>query len=241
MTDVVACAVVPLLPCAAAEATIDFLTSLGFEVTHHQSEPYLSLAVRLGDAELHYVDVPEGLQFARESGGCMVMADAIDEYHHAFTEGMRRRYGKVLATGQPRVSRLRPGQTRFQVIDPTGNYILFIRRDEPTHLDYGGAPSLHGLAREVDNARILRDFKMDDHAAAAALDAGLSRFGGTADTRVMAEALAVRAELAVALGERDRAVQLTRQIEELDLTETDRVALRGQLDSAAALVRWLDG
>jgi hypothetical protein len=42
---------------------------------------------------------------------------------------------------------------------PSGNSIIFIQRDEPTELEYGGSKQLQGLARVLDNVRILREFK----------------------------------------------------------------------------------
>lgn len=241
IAGVPAATVAPFLPCASAASTIDFLGALGFEVLYHQSEPYLSLAVRLGDIGLQYVDVPEGLAFATEPGGCLVTVDDVAEYHAAFTGALRARYGRVLVDARPRISRLRAGQERFQVIDPTGNCLLFVNRYEPMNLDYGGSTALHGLAKEIDNVRILRDFKLDDQMAADALDDALHRFRDTAETRDVVQALACRAEVAVALGDREQAARLADEIDGLDLGEHDLIALRRDLESADALVRWLDG
>ena len=73
------------------------------------------------------------------------MVDAVAPYHAAFTEAMRRTYGKVLVKGLPRITRYRPGASRFTVMDPSGNSIVFIQRDEPTELEYGGSKSCKGL------------------------------------------------------------------------------------------------
>ncbi|MDW5328297.1 hypothetical protein [Plantactinospora sp. KLBMP9567] len=74
--------------------------------------------------------------------------------------------GKVLVKGLPRITRFRPGASRFTIVDPSGNSIVFIRRDEPQDLEYGGSKQLTGLAKVLDNARILREFKTDDRVPA---------------------------------------------------------------------------
>lgn len=69
-------------------------------------------------------------------------------------------------------------------------------------LEYGGSKRLQGLARVLDNARILREFKTDDRAAFRALNSGLRRHGDPAPTVEQAMALAGLIELSVALGNR---------------------------------------
>ncbi|MCT7656818.1 glyoxalase [Mycobacterium deserti] len=231
---------IPLLPCVAPGDTLDFFTALGFEVTYNQTRPYLYLSLRRGDVELHYGKPPAGLDPAEEcSGGCLVMTDDVAGYHRAFSEALRARYGKVLAKGRPRITRYRPGQTRFTTVDPSGNNIVFISRDEPIELEYGGSKKLTGLAKAIDNARILRDFKTDHRAAARALDSALKRHRATASPRDVARALANRAELAVALGDRDRAIQIAEELRNFPLTEQDRAELADDLSAAVDLQRWL--
>jgi catechol 2,3-dioxygenase-like lactoylglutathione lyase family enzyme len=192
----------PLLPCTSADETLAFWRALGFTVTYEQRRPYLYLALRCSGFELHYSRAAAGLDPALETtGGCLVMVDAIGPYHAAFTAAMREAYGKVLAKGLPRITRHRPGASRFTVMDPSGNSIVFIQRDEPAELDYGGSKQLKGLARVLDNARILREFKQDDRAAFRALNSGLRRHGDTASPVEQATAFAVLIELSVALDE----------------------------------------
>lgn len=153
---------VPLLHCASPDETLDFYRSLGFEVTYEMRKPYLYLALRYSGFDLHFGKSAKGLDPADEdSGGCLVMVDAVAPYHAAFTKAMRQAHGKVLATGRPRITRYRPGASRFTLIDPSGNNIVFIQRDEPMELEYGGDRKLPPLARALDNARIYREFKKD--------------------------------------------------------------------------------
>ena len=115
---------VPLLPCVSADDTLGFYRSLGFEVTWDQRKPYLFLALRFSGFELHFGRAPRDTDPAQESScGCLVMVDAVAPYHAAFTRAMRQAYGRVLATGQPRITRCRPGASRFTLVDPSGNSI----------------------------------------------------------------------------------------------------------------------
>ncbi|MDI9900025.1 hypothetical protein QM716_09160 [Rhodococcus sp. IEGM 1409] len=130
--------------------------------------------------------------------------------------GVESHYWKVLAKGAPRIARSRPGHSRFTVVDPSGNNIIFIQRDEPEDLEYGGSKSLKGLARVVDNARILREFKNDDPTAAQVLDIGLRRFcdAGAVD---LVKALTARAEIAIAPGEAEIARKMRDAVDAVTL------------------------
>jgi hypothetical protein len=186
-------------------------------VTYNQIRPYLYLSFKRGDVELHFGKPPSTLDPSEErSGGCLVMTDDVARYHRAFTEALRARYGKVLSTGRPRITRFRTGQTRFTAVDPSGNNIIFISRDEPAELEYGGSKKLTGLAKVIDNARILREFKTDDVAAARALDVGLRRHRASAPVRDVARALVDRAELAVVLGDEARARELAAELHAIE-------------------------
>lgn len=234
---------IPLLPCVAPAETLEFFTSLGFEVTYEQTRPYLYLSVKRGDVELHFGRPPSTLDPTEErSGGCLVMVDdteSLQALHAGFTHALRRRYGKVLSKGRPRLTRLRPGQTRFTAVDPSGNRLVFISRDEPAELEYGGSAALTGLAKVIDNARVLRDFKTDDVLAARALDVGLRRHRAAAPTRDVARALAARAELAVALGDGARAKAIAAELQTIELSDADRAELADELAAAANLDSWI--
>ncbi|MET7423244.1 glyoxalase [Dactylosporangium sp. NPDC005555] len=214
---------VPLMGCVAPEETTAFWRSLGFAVTYEQRRPYLYLAFEWRGIALHYKQAPGGIEDAREDlGGCLVMVDSVAPYHAAFTEAMRRSYGKVLAKGLPRITRFRPGASRFTVMDPSGNSVIFIQRDEPVEVEYGGSKRLEGLAKVLDNARILREFKQDDKAAFRALNSGLRRHGDTATTVERALALAALIELSTALEEPERVAEWGDRLGRLELTADER-------------------
>ncbi|MFD3743458.1 hypothetical protein [Nocardia sp. NPDC058633] len=141
------------------------------------------------------------------------------------------------ATGCPRITRFRSGQSRFTLVDPVGNSLIVIQRDEPEQLEYGGSRGLAGLARVLDNARTLRDFKNDDRAATRVLEVGLHRFGATADSVDRARAYAALAELAVAAGDPDRLARWKSALDAIDLTPDERTTIAA--DASELLAAWL--
>ncbi|MFG1914735.1 glyoxalase [Micromonospora sp. NPDC048898] len=232
--------VVPLLHCAAPEETVAFWRALGFEVAFEQLKPYLYLAFTWSGLQLHYGPAPKDLDPAKEtSGGCLVMVDEVAAYHAAFTEAMRRSYGRALVKGLPRVTRYRTGASRFSIVDPSGNTIVFIQRDEPKDLEYGGSTDLQGLTRVLDNARILREFKMDDRAAYRALDSGMRRRAEGAPAVEQAMALAGLIELSVALDKADRVPEWGARLRALSLTPAQRTQVEQYVADPALLTPWM--
>ncbi|CAN5638530.1 hypothetical protein BH10ACT9_BH10ACT9_39710 [soil metagenome] len=230
---------VPLLPCCTVDDTVDFYEALGFTVQSRQDRPYLYLALRLDDVDLHFKEASATVDRAEENtGGCLVLVDDVVPFHARFAEGLRQRYGRVLATGLPRLTRLRPGQTRFCLYDPSGNCVIVINRDEPD-IEYGGSSELSGLAKAHDNVRIFRDFKNDDVLAARALDTALGRYRTDAPRLDVARALADRAELAIVLGEGGLADQLRTELAAMTLTSDEQTQLAGELAALDEIERWL--
>ncbi|WFE99804.1 glyoxalase [Micromonospora sp. WMMD964] len=230
---------VPLLPCPTPEETLAFWRALGFEVVYEQLKPYVYLAFTFSGFQLHYGPAPKDLDPAREaSGGCLVMVDAVAPYHAVFADAMRSTYGKVPAKGLPRISRYRAGTSRFSVVDPSGNTITFIQRDEPKDVEYGGSKELEGLARVLDNARILREFKMDDRAAYRALDSGMRRRAEDAPVVEQAMALAALIELATALEKADQVPEWGARLRSLSLSLEQRTQVEGYVADPTVLEPW---
>lgn len=227
---------VPVLPSSDLTRTLDFYRTLGYTVTHEQTRPYVYGAIAAHDCELHFTAASKN---SGQPTGCLVMVDDVAGRHRVFTEALRARYGKVPAEGFGRITRFRPGQSRFTLIDPDGSSIIYIQRGEPRKLEYGGSENLDGLARVLDNARILRDFKNDDKSAERALEAGLRRFGAEASRIERARALAALAELAVALAKPDKAAARRADLTALELTDAERAELATDLDAASDLAEWL--
>ncbi|MEU8257118.1 glyoxalase [Micromonospora inaquosa] len=232
--------VAPLLHCTAPEETVAFWRALGFEVAYEQLKPYVYLAFTWSGFQVHYGPAPKDLDPTKEtSGGCLVMVDAVAAYHVVFTEAMRRSYGKVLVKGLPRMTRYRAGASRFSIVDPSGNTIIFVQRDnEPKDLEYGGSKELEGLARVLDNARLLREFKMDDRAAYRALDSGMRRRAEDAPVVEQAMALAGLIELATALDKGDRVPEWGIRLQALSLTPQQRTQVEQYVADPAILEPW---
>ena len=231
---------IPVLPCVDPETTRDFYSALGFESTYYQTKPYLYLAFSWRGLELHFGAPAANMVIDNEdSGGCLILVDEVAPYHAAFKAALKQHLGRVPTSGRPRLTRLRPGATRFTLVDPSGNNIIVIRRDEPD-IEYGGAAHLKGMAKALDNARILHDFKNDDVAAFRALTSALRRPKETDTDLERAQALAFLIELAPTAGAGDRVDDLVGDLRALGLPAealdtvvdavADPAALRALLD-----------
>ncbi|MEU8759387.1 glyoxalase [Streptomyces sp. NPDC048659] len=230
---------VPVMPCVSVDETLEFYQALGFAVIHEQRRPYVYLAFEWSGFQLHFGAAPKGFDPTTEDGGgCLVVVDDVAAYHAEFTRAMRAAYGKVLAKGRPRITRFRPGASRFTLVDPAGNGIIFIQRDEPKELEYGGAKSLTGLAKAVDNARIFAEFKNDDRTALRVLTTALRKHGDTAPAPEVAAALATLIELATALEETGQVAEWRERLAALDLTDAEQREVEAGLRGAADLDLW---
>lgn len=230
---------VPQLWTSDLAGTLEFYKTLGYTVTHEQTRPYVYGAVEDHGCALHFVPAPKDTEVPAERTGCLVMVDDVAHRHQDFTAALRNRYGKVPAKGLPRITRFRPGQTRFTVVDPAGNQLIYIQRDEPPKVEYGGSKELTGLAKALDNARILRDFKIDYPAAFRVLEVGLGRYRAEAPRLDVARALAALAELAVALDDPGRAEPFRAELRAMELSASERASLAGELRASDDLASWL--
>jgi hypothetical protein len=230
---------IPLFPCQSLEVTLEFYRALGFEVTHEQTEPYLYGAVRHGEVELHFSSL--SVYGAHKAfGASLVFVSEIERDHQGFAGGLRTHYGKVPTAGLPRIGRLYKERTRFNVFDPNGNLLIYIDRRE-ADADYTWSDEgMSGLAQALDNAIFLRDTYANDKAAARALDIALKRFVD-ADPLDRALALAARAEIAVALGEMERAHAVRLELQQISLSAEERERYRDELEAAEQLERWIEG
>lgn len=226
---------IPALPCVELGSTLEFYGRLGFEVTYQQRTPNPYAATRRGGAQLHFFGL-KGLTPQTAYSCCLIIVDEVEKLHEGFTKVLRGVYGKVPVRGAPRITRMKPGQSRFTLVDPSGNSLMFIRRDEPERYGDDDVEGTSLLARALKTARRLRDFKSDDVAAAKVLDGALKK----ADAGTMLErarALAARAELAVALGDAARAQSLVQDIDGLSLSGPEREVLKTDLEAIDRLVR----
>ncbi|HEY8600858.1 MAG TPA: hypothetical protein VIL85_20645 [Thermomicrobiales bacterium] len=227
---------VPLLPCQSLDETLDFYQALGFEVTHRQRSPYLYAAVQRGGVELHFSSL-KVYGAGKSIGAYLVFVTGVADYHRAFADGLRLLYGTIPTAGVPRLTRLRPAQTRFILFDPSGNMVIYIDRDE----EWAGYDTLgeerSALALALENANFLRDTYANDAAAAKVLDAALIRPGVTTPLD-RARALAARAELAMAMGDEAGMQSRQRELRQIGLSAGETEQYRHELQAADYLERW---
>lgn len=231
--------IIPVLPCVSLDETVTFYRALGFEVTREQTTPYFWGEVRRDGIEIHFTRI-KGHDPSVTSNLCLVMVDEVRKLHAGFVEQLRKSYGRLPVAGLPRISRGRSGMTRIKAVDPAGNAILFIQRDEAPP-DYEGDPeesaSWSPLAQALQMAVWLRDLRgHDDAAAARVLDVALARHPPS-PTLDYARVVAARAELAVALGDMDRFRALSADLRQAPLTDEEREEYREEFEAAVELGR----
>jgi catechol 2,3-dioxygenase-like lactoylglutathione lyase family enzyme len=231
-------ATIPLFPCKALKETLDFYRAIGFEVTYQQEEPYLYGAVQRDAIQLHFSTLTTyGAKNA--FGATLVFVPDVGAYHRDFADGLRTHFGRIPTAGLPRITRLPPKATRFKLFDPTGNLLIFINQDETDAGYEWSGEELSPLAEALENAIFLRDTYANDEAAARVLDKALAQQHTTANPLDLARALAARAELAVALGDTERATAIRQELRETSLSDEERARFRGELEAADQLERWI--
>jgi hypothetical protein len=167
------------------------------------------------------------------------MVPEVEQLHETFAGALRGAYGKLPVAGIPRITRMKPGQSRFTVVDVAGNSLVFIKQGAPEEDETAGdaiAPrdGESRLVRALRLAARLRDFKTDDAGAAKVLDVALAH-AGPADPLERARALAARIELAVVLADSARAAALRAELAALPLSEAQREEIGRELDRAREL------
>ncbi|WP_280337439.1 glyoxalase [Nocardia wallacei] len=223
---------IPVLWSGDLPVTLEFYRALGYKVTDEQSRPYAYAVLHRDGYQIHLGPTPKQAGSAEEAYvGCLVMIDDAARRHAEFSAALREHYGRVPARGAPRITRFRPGQPRFTVVDPAGNSIIYIEHGEPD-LEYGGSRALAGLARVLDNARILRDFKSNEAESIRVLEVGLRRFGHSATPLERGRACAMLADMHSAAGDVEQAAGRRRELAALALADDELAALRAEFPGA---------
>lgn len=223
---------IPIFYCKSLDPTLGFYEALGFEITYRQAAPYLYAAVTQGEVNIH---------FSRRAKGalCLVFVPDVTVLHQTFADALRSMGGRVPTAGTPRIARLRTGQTRFHVVDPAGNTLLYVNQYEPeSEYDVTAYQSQSALEQALENAVFLRDVYADDRAAARVLDLALAR-NSTAARLDRARVLAARTELAIALEETARAEELRQELQQIDLTDEEQQHYQAELQAADHLEQWI--
>jgi hypothetical protein len=182
----------PLLPCADVDEITGFYAMLGFERTYRQLRPNPYVALRREDLHLHFFGLP-GFDPEQSYGSCLVQVPDVGALFEAFAAGMRRVHGKLLVKGLPRMTRPRVrknmgGLTGFSVVDPGGNWIRIVSREQ-------GPSATTKLGRALENAVVQADSRGDAGQALKILSAALTRERASASAADVAAAEAYLAEL----------------------------------------------
>jgi hypothetical protein len=223
---------IPCLQCVSMADSLAFYQALGFGVTYQQKSPNEYAVIRSGACELHLFGL-KGLKAEEGYSTCCVIVPEVGPLHQTFSDALRHKYGRLPIAGFPRITRFKPGQTRFTVTDPSGNSVIFVKRS--AH-EGGGRVNLTGLAKAVETAARLRDESGDDESAAKVLDVAIARYAD-APPLDRARALAARAELAVALGDTGKLSAVRAELQSIPLSDEDREKYRHELQAADELER----
>ncbi|HEY5824512.1 MAG TPA: hypothetical protein VIT44_09110, partial [Cyclobacteriaceae bacterium] len=153
---------------------------------------------------LHFAGL-KGMNAANNSyTGCLVIVGDAGEVYHQLSANLKKLLGRIPHTGIPRVSRMKPGATRFTLTDVSGNTIIFVSNGEKDQEVWEQAQVKTGskLQQAIAIAKRFRDYKNDDGAAAKVLDTVLkTTTDGDSD---LPEALIMRIEIALHEGEKSR-------------------------------------
>lgn len=215
---------VPMLPCVAIEETLSFWEMLGFEITYKQTRPYQYGVVVRGGSELHFGRV-KGMEAADNVyNGCLVVVPDVGEVYREFTATFKETLGRIPHTGIPRISRMKPGTTRFTLTDISGNSIIFIdadseEKDQETW-EKADDKNQSVLQKAIAMAVRFRDYKEDEQAAAKTLDVALRKVKDE-EKITLAEALVIRIDLAVLMADGARVDECAKLLNQLGLLQSD--------------------
>jgi hypothetical protein len=222
---------VPILPCINIEETLTFWTSLGFVTTYKQTRPYQYGVVQRGGAALHFGGVKGMTPETNQYTGCLVAVQNAAAAYKSFTMCLKELLGRVPHVGLPRISRMKPGATRFTLTDVAGNAVIFVSRGERDQEEWEKAEHTYPsrLAKAIALAVRFRDYKNDDAMAAKVLDNALRHIDGEPAEQV-AEAWIIRAELADAEKDIFLAATCREQAKQQSLTEEQLRVLQQKHD-----------
>lgn len=227
---------IPALPCESMDDMLVFWQAIGYQVTYRQKAPNAYAVVRYEDEyELHFFGL-KGLKPEENFSTCLIMVPEVEELHAIFLERLRNHLGKTPSKGFPRISRMKPKQTRFTLTDVSGNSIIFIKHgkeDEAAAQEYL-QPGQTSLQKALSTAARLRDFHNNDEMAAKVLDNALERVKNGKPVE-LAKVLIARIELAIALDDLEKARALHTQFKKLDLSEVEQKNLAGEISLLKSL------
>lgn len=234
---------IPALPCASINDTLSFYVALGFEITYQQERPNNYGCVKRDDIDLHFFTL-KGYVPAESYSTCLVQVDDATQLYEEFAKSLRAHLGKLPITGIPRITKPRKSYEakRFNVVDPGGNWIRFIQREnEPDDDDPKEREGDTRLSNSVRGASLLVNAKGDFASAKIILDKGLAQHGASATPMEHVRAYVLLAEIALNLDDQVSAGDFLERINGIQLSEEDREQLANVFEQADELRQMLDG
>jgi len=234
---------IPALPSISITETLLFYVALGFEVTYQQARPNTYACIKRDDIELHFYAM-KGIDPANSYSTCLVLIEDANELHQIFKAGLKEHYGKVPVAGIPRLTRPNnnnaAGDYRFNVIDPSGNWIRFIQTT-PQPEDATKSSNLSTkLSRTIHGARLLVDAKGDFSNAGAMLDKALAKNDTHSSKIEQVQAWVLRATIALNMDDKTLATSYLGQVRQTILTDDEKIVLEDEFQQADELEALLD-
>lgn len=205
-------------------------------MTYQQKTPNPYATVQRGDLHLHFMGI-KGWKASDNYTTCLVIVPEVEGLHAGYAQDLRASLRRLPVAGWPRITRMKPGQSRFTLVDPDGNSLIHVRQDAPDDRDEALQPveSDTRFGKALRTVARVRDFKNDDAMAAKLIDVTLAKEAG--DPFERARLLAARVEIATALGDLARAQAARADIAALPLDPGQRAALAPELGRADELER----
>lgn len=228
---------VPVLFAASLDETLEFWESLGYEKSYYQKTPYGYGVMSRGEYGLHFIQQKE-LKPEENPCGCLMMVTDVEAVHQNFSKALKEKLGRVPNKGLPRITRIRPGQTRFTVTDPSGNWVTFIKfgdEDEEIAVKSEQRGEQGPLEFAISRAIRFRDSKLDLSGAAKILDVALQRYPDEA-TLLIARALLLRGDIAVDMEETATASTSLQKLRELSLSEEERTSIESEVQRLSSVI-----
>lgn len=228
---------VPVLFAASLDETLDFWEALGYQKSYYQKSPYGYAVMSRGAYGLHFIQ-QKWLKPEENPYGCLVMVTDVEAVHQNFSKALKGKLGRVPNKGLPRITRIRPGQTRFTVTDPSGNWVTFIKfgdEDDEIAVNSEQRGEQSPMEFAISRAVRFREFKLDIAGAAKILDVALERHSDEAKI-LIARALLLRADIAIDMEETAVARINIEKLRELPLSEEERASLNSEIERLSAIL-----
>lgn len=206
--------VIPILPCASIDETLDFYTVLGFHITYRQKSPNVYAVVQRGGIQLHFFTM-KGYEAKNSYSTCYIITDDVDDLFNVFTNALKQKYGKLPTRGLPRISEIRDkasGVREFIFTDPGGNCIRIGKQIA------GKAASTTEEQKAINKLLLAMDFAMKSGetpeeyiAVANVLDTAIKNYKYQPCLPLL-QVMLHRADIAIAMADKSLAKEILEQI-----------------------------